>query len=76
MIKVDKYGSFLCVLCLLLTATWLYCLIHEIYADDADGEGNQVNPQEALTEHHVADEGGAESREPLPCYELRELCEV
>ena len=44
MIKVDKYGSFLCVLCLLLTATWLYCLIHEIYADDADGEGNQVNP--------------------------------
>ena len=44
MIKVDKYGSFLCVLCLLLTATWLYCLIYEIYADDADGEGNQVNP--------------------------------
>lgn len=41
---MDKYGSFVGEYHSLLTVPWLYCLIHEIYADDADGEGNQVNP--------------------------------
>jgi hypothetical protein len=50
--------------------------IYPIDAEDSDGIGDKVYPEKSLPQHHVADEGGAESREPLPCYELRELCEV
>lgn len=46
---------------------------NDIDASDAYDIGQEVNPEEPLTQHHVTDEGAAERNEPRPGEHLREL---
>ena len=47
--------------------------IYPIDAEDSDGIGNEVYPEETLPQHHVADEGTTERHEPGDGQQLRKL---
>ena len=46
---------------------------NDVDASDAYDIGQEVNPEEPLAQHHVADEGAAERNEPRTSVHLREL---